>query len=76
MPDPCERLMAWMQEINVFDHGVQMPTGGHWVDLPNSPFQLMARDSDVSGTVYVRIRPAYAAYWNEFMSSKEAGGEG
>lgn len=61
--------------INVFGHGVQMPTGGHWVDLPGSPFQLMARDIDTLGTVHIRIRPGYAAYWEEFMSTKESGGD-
>lgn len=60
-------------QINVFDHGVRLPTGGTWVDLPNSPFQLMTRDTDTLGTVHIRIRPAYAAYWNEFMSTKESG---
>lgn len=64
--------MAWLQEINVAE-GVRLPTGGHWVDLPGSPFQVMARDSDIMGTMYVRIRPAYAASWNEFMSMKESG---
>lgn len=60
-------------KINVYEHGVKMPTGGHWVDLPGSPFQLMARDTDILGTVHVRIRPAYAAYWEEFISTKESG---
>lgn len=66
-------LMAWMQEINVYGHGVRLPTGGHWVDLPNSPFQIMARDTDILGVVHIRIRPAYAAYWDEFMSDKQYG---
>lgn len=59
-------------KINFYDHGVLLPTGGHWVDLPDSPFQLMARDSDILGTVHVRIRPSYAAYWEEFISTKES----
>lgn len=66
--------MGWVQEINVAE-GIQLPTQGHWVDVPGSPFQVMARDSDMTGTMYVRIRPAYAAYWNEFMSTREAGGD-
>jgi hypothetical protein len=66
--------MGWMQEINVAD-GIKLPTGGEWIDVPGSPFQVMARGSDIMGTMYIRIRPAYAAYWNEFMSTKEAGGD-
>lgn len=65
--------MAWTQGINIFEL-VQLPTHGDWVDVPGSPFQVMTRGQDLVGVLYVRIRPAYAAYWNEFMSTKEAGG--
>jgi hypothetical protein len=63
--------MSWSQEVNLLD-GVRLPTEG-WVDVPGSPFQVMARSHDELGVMYVRIRPSYAAYWNEFMSTKLAG---
>ena len=53
--------------------GVVLPTHGQWVDVPGSPFQVMTGDADLMGTVHVRIRPGYQAYWMEFMSDKLAG---
>jgi hypothetical protein len=64
--------MDWQQEINVWELGVRLPNG-NWEDVAGSPFQVMARAQDILGVMYVRIRPAYAAYWNEFMSDKHAG---
>lgn len=60
-------------QMNVYEHGVKLPTGGHWVDLPDSPFQMMARDTDTLGVVHVRINPAYAEHWNEFKTMMESG---
>lgn len=67
--------MSWMQEIDLQEHGVQLPTHDQWVDIPGSPFQVMTKGQDVYPVMWVRIRPTYAAYWNEFMSIKQAGGE-
>ncbi len=64
--------MAWMQEIDLQEHGVQLPTDG-WVDVPGSPFQVMARDSDILGTVWIRINPAHAHLWSEFVAMMEPG---
>jgi len=66
------RDVDWV--INPDDHGIHLPTGGTWVDLPRSPFQVMTRSEDLAGTFHVRVRPAYAAYWDEFMSTKDQGG--
>lgn len=57
--------MAWLQEIDV-TAGVKLPTGGHWVNLPGSPFQVMARGSDTMGTMYVRLNPDIT--WEEWES--------
>ena len=65
--------MAWMQEIDIWEHGVQLPTGGHWVDIPGSPFQVMARDTDTMGTVSIRFQPAMAEHWSEFIEMVESG---
>lgn len=67
--------MAWMQEIDLQEAGVTLPTGGHWVDVPGSPFQVMAALTDIMGVVHIRINPVYAHHWNEFMSFKETEGE-
>lgn len=64
--------MAWIQEINVAE-GIVLPTHGEWINVPGSPFQVMARDSDMMGTMYVRINPAYAHHWNEFAAMMESG---
>lgn len=61
------------QEFNFLDRGVRLPTGGLWVDVPGSPFQVMARDSDIMGTVYMRVSPAYAHHWSEFKAMMEQG---
>lgn len=69
-----EEAMTWSQEIDlVAERRVQLPTHGKWVDVPGSPFQIMTHDADPVGIMHVRIRPSYAAYWNEFMSDKEVG---
>lgn len=59
--------------MNVFDRGVKLPTNGLWVDIPDSPFQVRADMTDTVGTFHIRVRPSYSAFWEEFMSDKEAG---
>lgn len=49
--------MDEIEEINIWDMGVKLPTGGHWVDLPGSLFQVMTRDIDTLGTMYIRSKP-------------------
>lgn len=44
-------------EYTVDTVGVRLPTGGQWVDVPNSPFQICAWPHDVAGTFHVRARP-------------------
>jgi hypothetical protein len=36
---------------------------------------VMTRGEDEWPVMHVRCRPSYAAYWNEFMSDKQAGAE-
>ena len=61
------------EQINIFERGVQLPTHGQWVNVPGSPLQVKTVGSDMAGIIWVRVRPAYSAYWTEFMSDKEAG---
>lgn len=61
------------EQINIYQLGVRLPTYGNWVDVPGSPFQVQAHLHDLAGSFRVRVRPAYSAYWTEFMSDKEAG---
>lgn len=65
--------MPWMQEIDLKDRGIQVPTRGHWVDIPGSPFQVMTRDTDEIGIFYVRFKPELAHHWSEFQAMMEQG---
>lgn len=65
--------MAWMDEINIFEQGIQLPTHGQWINVPSSPFQVMTHDSDNVGAVHIRVTPAYAHHWNEFLAMMESG---
>lgn len=48
--------MAWMEEINIIEAGVALPTGGAWVPVPGSPFEIMTRGTDEFGVFRVRLK--------------------
>lgn len=60
------------EQINIYQLGVRLPTHGDWVDVPGSPLQVRTLGADQVGVFWVRVRPAYSAYWTEFMSDREA----
>lgn len=48
--------MSWQQEIDLREHGVQLPTHGNWVPIPGSPFEIMTKGTDEFGVFHVRFK--------------------
>jgi hypothetical protein len=59
--------MSWSRKVNLLD-GVRLPSEG-WVDVPGSPFQVMARPQDTLGVMYVRLHPDLT--WSQWESFKQ-----
>lgn len=57
--------------MNIFDTGVQLPTDGFWVDIPNSPFQVCAALSDPLGSFKIRISPQWRNHWDAWLDETD-----
>lgn len=51
---------------------VALPTGGAWVDLPGTPFQVATYAHEELGTVHIRIHPSLKwSEWEAFQGRLE-----
>lgn len=47
----------------------RLPTGGEWVDLPGTPFQVTTYAHEELGTVHLRIHPSLKwGEWENFQA--------